>query len=154
MQIAFLLGFVLSVPLHGEDFRLSLELSQESHHQATTNPADPHEVKPVTKRPSITIEADSRITAAWKVTYIAKPAANDVLVHFYIVKINRLGQAPPPLAPQAVLLETAQNMDFANGTSTEAKLDARPTDAGIYLVRLEAHGTGETSAAEMELVVK
>jgi hypothetical protein len=153
-QIAFLFALVWGSLLRAEDFRLSLELSQASHRQATTNPADPHEVKPVTKRPTITVEADSKVTAAWKVTYIAKAAMNDVLVHFYVVKIQRSGQAPPPLAPQRVLLESALNMDFATGTSTEAKLEARPKEAGVYLVRLEAQGAGETSAAEMELVVK
>ena len=153
-QIAFLFAVMWGSLLRAEEFRLSLELSQADHHQPATNPADPHEVKPVTKRPSITVEADSKLTAAWKVTYIAKPPINDVLVHFYMVRIERSGQAPPPLAPQRVLLESAQTMDFSTGTSTDAKMEFRPKETGLYLVRLEAQGAGEPSAAEMELVVK
>jgi hypothetical protein len=153
-KIAFLLAIAWACSAQAEEFRLSLELSQDSHHQATTNPVDDHEVKPIVKRPSMTIDAGSRVTAAWKVTYVAKPPINDVLVHFYVVKIARPGQAPPPLAPQAVLLESALTMDFATGASTQAKQEARLRDAGVYLVRLEAQGAGEPGIAEMELVVK
>jgi len=153
-RIAFLFAIVSGSLLRAEEFRLSLELSQADRHQATTNPADPHEIKPVAKRPTITVEADSKLTAVWKVTYVAKPPMNDALVHFYVVRIQRPGQAPPPLAPQQVLLESAQTMDFIAGTSTDAKMEIRPKDSGVYLVRLEAEGAGETSAAEMELVVK
>src|SRR5439155_16960421 len=106
-EIAFLFAIAWACSLQAEEFRLSLELSQDNHRQATTNPVDDHEVKPIVKRPSMTIDAGSRITAAWKVTYVARPPINDVLVHFYVVKLARPGQAPPPLAPQAVLLESA-----------------------------------------------
>ena len=153
-QIAILFAILWGNSLRAEEFRLSLDLSQADHHQATTNPADPHQVKPVAKRASMTVEAESKVIAVWKVTYIAKPPINDVLVHFYVVKIQRSGQAPPPLAPQQVLLESAQTMDFSTGTSTDAKMEVRPKEAGVYLVRLEAEGAGETTAAEMELVVK
>ena len=108
---------------------MSLELSQESHHQATTNPADPHEVKPIAKRPSMTIEADSKITAAWKVTYIAKPMANDVLVHFYIVKIARSGQAPPAAGAAGGLAGNGTEYGFCERNEHRSKIGCS-TDRG------------------------
>lgn len=81
-----------------------------------------------------------------------------MLVHFYVVKLERSGQAPPPLAPDRVIIEGAWTMDFEPGESSRATLPFRIDKPGVYLVRLETSPSSTPAAvedfAEMELLIK
>jgi hypothetical protein len=102
--------------------------------------------------------ADSQFTATWKVVRHAKDGTKDTLVHFYVVKVDRQGQAPPALDPSVVVLESALTMDFPTGEVAGGTQRFRVDGPGIYLVRIEAGGDpdkpGLEDFAEMELVVK
>lgn len=152
-MLALLALLLIPRSLFAQEFKVTLDVTDGSQKSNATNPAEQTK-QPLSKRPAFHAAADAKLTAHWKVTYLAKPAMNDVLVHFYVVKIDRPGQAPPPLVPKDVPLESALTMDFQTGVSTEAKLELRLADPGIYLLRIEATGATEPCFAEMEVVVK
>jgi len=137
------------------DYKLELAVSDGTHQQAIAGPTTAPATQPILpQRPSVSFSLDSKLTAKWKVTYTAKAATKDALVHFYVVRTERPNQAPPALAPAAVLLETAQTLDFESNGTTSAELGFRPLEPGVYLVRLEAHGESDESFVEMDLIVK
>lgn len=102
--------------------------------------------------------ADAPFSATWKVTRTDPAEAQDALVHFVVVKLDRPGQAVPPLEPARVPIECALNMDFAKDKTAAGTQPFHVDSAGVYLVRIEAGGDpdkpGQEDYAEIELVVK
>ena len=140
-----------------EGYGASLTVSDGKDHQVSATPtAGLH--KPLDRRPSLAAGADAEFTAEWKVVRTAHDEEKDVLVHFYVVKIEREGQAPPPLDPKIVVMESALTMDFPPGEKSSAKLRFRLPEAGRYLVRIEAGGDPRKAVqpdfAELELSAK
>ncbi|HEX4793246.1 MAG TPA: hypothetical protein VH370_05615 [Humisphaera sp.] len=137
------------------DYKLDLAVSDGTHKQAVAGPTTMPATQPILpQRPSLTVSLDSKLTAKWKVIYTAKPATKDALVHFFVVRTERTNQAPPALAPAAVLLESAQTLDFESNGTTSAEMGFSPLGPGVYLVRLEAHGESDESFVEIDLIVK
>jgi hypothetical protein len=141
----------------GAGYELSLEIADGKEKQMTSRrPAETG--KPAEKRVMMEARTDAQFTAAWKVKRTGKDEAKDVLVHFYVVRIGRPGEAPPPLEPKRVVLESALTMDFPPGESTGAALKFRVDEPGVYLVRIEtrpnADETGHEDFAAMDLVIK
>ena len=148
-------ALAFSSAARAEDFATTLVVSDGvARQEAATQPA-----KVATARRTVMeCKAGVVVTAGWKLVSTAKAPIKDVLVHFYVVKIDRLGQPPPPLDPRQVIVESALTMDFDVGSTTHANLDFRPDHEGIYLVRIEAEqGTGAESSVsfkDLDLVVK
>lgn len=138
-------------------FDASLELSNGKSSVSAKSDAR-KDASPLTHRAVIKSSVDALLTAKWKVVRAAKDELKDALVHFYVVKLERQGQAPPPLEPTRVTVESALTMDFSQGQASSATQPFRVDGPGIYLVRIEAGGdpekAGPESFAEMELVVK
>jgi hypothetical protein len=136
-------------------FSANLDVSDGTRKQSTSSEsAAANKSNPAAERPSLTAAAGDRLVIRWSVTRTAHDAAKDVLVHFYLVRIDRPGQAPPPLAPDAVLLESALTMDFDTKAATSAQMTFRPEKPGAYLLRIEAQGSSGPTYAAMDLVVK
>lgn len=97
-------------------------------------------------------------SATWKVTRIDPVELDDALVHFVVVKLDRQGQAMPPLEPDKVPIECAVTMDFPKDKSATGTQPFHVDSPGVYLVRIEAGGDpdkpGQEDFAEIELVVK
>lgn len=114
--------------------------------------------RPGAHRVRLDASADGSFTATWKITRTGPTEAKDVLVHFYVVKLDRPGQAPPALDPGKVAIESALTMDFVQGKSSSAAQQFRVKEPGVYLVRIEAGGDpdkpGQEDYAEIELSVK
>ncbi|HZL38051.1 MAG TPA: hypothetical protein VFC78_22235 [Tepidisphaeraceae bacterium] len=143
--------------LRAGPFVISLEVSDEAKKQtAQLQPAA--KANAIVKRPSLKAAAGARFTAKWKVSSGSKELMKDVLVHFYVVRIDKPGQMPPPLEPKSVVIESALTMDFAAKDITSGELQFRPLGAGIYLVRIEAQDPAQPREREyfaaMDLVVK
>lgn len=108
----------------------------------------------------ITLESsvDAPFSATWKVTRTDPLEADDALVHFVVVKLDRQGQAMPPLEPDKVPIECALTMDFPKDKSATGTQPFHVDAPGVYLVRIEAGGDldkpGQEDFAEIELVVK
>ncbi len=138
-----------------EDFAVTLTVSDgASHQEATTQPA----AAAAPARPALECKVGGVIEARWKVTSTADRLMKDVLVHFYVVKTDRAGQAPPALEPKNVLVESALTMDFDPKSSTRSAMNVRPEEPGTYLVRIEADEGPDAAAritfAAVDLVVK
>ena len=141
----------------GEGFTPSLSVSDgKDHRVSAVSTAGLH--KPLEKRESMHAAADADFVAEWKMVRSAPNEEKDVLVHFFVVKIDRVGEAPPPLDPGIVLMESALTMDFPAGNKATAKLRFRLNEPGIYLVRVEAGADPRKAVqpdfAELELIAK
>ena len=151
---------LLTLALFGERasaaaFEISLRVLQGERHAATTRPAN--DAKAIKKRQVFEGDAAHPFTAKWKVVRAARQEAKDVLVHYYVVKIERPGQAPPPLEPKRVIIESALTMDFPPGQSSESSVQVRIDEPGLYLMRIETGSGDQPEAqdfAEIELLVK
>ncbi|HEY2587066.1 MAG TPA: hypothetical protein VGI81_15070 [Tepidisphaeraceae bacterium] len=117
-----------------------------------------HDSRPGSHRITLEASVNGAFTAKWNVTRTDPAEAKDVLVHFYVVKLDRPGQAPPALDPAKVAIESALTMDFAQGRTSNAAQQFRLEEPGVYLVRIEAGGDpdkpGQADYAEIELSVK
>jgi hypothetical protein len=137
----------------GETFKVSLSVAGGEQKQTdASKPENKEKMKAV--RPIMQSTDGVRFTASWKVTSVGKEPQKDALVHFYVVRIEKPGQAPPALEPTEVVIETAQTMDFATGSTTSAELQFKPDRAGVYLIRIEAEGSAGQDFAAIDLVVK
>jgi hypothetical protein len=154
--VALVFG-IQSTAASAAGFAVELKVT-DGHTMQSARSGTPHDSRPGAHRPSLEASVDRPITAEWTVTRIDPAEAKDVLVHFYVVKLDRPGQAPPSLEPAKVTIESALTMDFAKGKSSHAAMQFRVDGPGIYLVRIEAGGDpdkpGQEDYSEVELTVK
>src|SRR5207302_4377561 len=97
-------------------------------------------VKP---RPRAVLEAKAgkTVTVKWTVTSTAKQAVvKDVLIHFFVVKEEKLGQATVPALDKNVAVESALTMDFKPKDKAKGDLSFKIDTPGTYLLRLETVG--------------
>jgi len=153
--LPILLG--LTTTARGAGYEMSLKVSDGQHERAaTTQLSERH--GPGQSRLVLDGHAGAKFTATWKVARSARDEAKDVLVHFYVVRIGRAGEAPPPLEPAKVAIESALTMDFPHAEASSATLQFKVEQPGIYLVRVEARPNSEEPGHEeyaaMDLVLK
>jgi hypothetical protein len=153
---AFLI-LLVSVPAIGAGFDATLELKDDKTSQTSKSKAASMP-DPLAHRAVLEASTGSLFTATWKVVRSGKGELKDALVHFYVVKMDRQGQAPPVLDPAIVVIESAITMDFPPGVSSGGTQRFRVDGPGVYLVRIEAAGDpdkpGVEDFTELELVVK
>ncbi len=66
----------------------------------------------------------------------------DVVVHFYIARIESEGQKDlPELAGDALVIENAFDMDFRPGGKAGGRTTVKIDTPGVYLVRVESRNT-------------
>ena len=141
----------------GAGYELSLETTDGKEKRMThSRPAEAG--KPAEKRVQMAVRPDAQFAATWTVKRTGKDEAKDALVHFYVVRIGRPGEAPPPLEPKHVIIESALTMDFPTGETASASLKFKVEEPGVYLVRIEtrpnADEPGHEDFAAMDLVVR
>jgi hypothetical protein len=157
MVFAFALG-VLPARSWATHFEVSLQVADGSNKESAGTATEPPKARDVFIRPVMHSTPGTHCKAKWKLTCKSNELLKDVLVHFFVVRVDKLGQIPPPLEPAAVVIETATTMDFAPDSSTSAELEFVPEQPGIYLVRIETQGTAEIKGHEhysaIDLVVK
>ncbi|GIW86545.1 MAG: hypothetical protein KatS3mg108_0869 [Isosphaeraceae bacterium] len=81
----------------------------------------------------------------------------DVVVHFYVARIEAEGQKSlPELNDAVVVLETALDMDFRPGGHAGGRTTFRVDAPGVYLVRVESRQTQSDHEhfAAVDLVVE
>ena len=144
--VAILLG--LTRLGRAEDFSATLELSGAGGTQKTESAAGlgRHREK---ARPVFHAAVSEALTLRWKCSSQAAKLFENVLVHVYVAREEKLDQDDPPdLKPDRVALESAITMDFKAGDSAHASLTFRVDKPGIYLVRVEAQGVAESLPLE------
>ena len=140
----------------GAGFDAALELSDGTTTQKSRS--NPQSAGPTAHRVVFDGKVGASFTVSWKIVRTDKTEVKDVLVHFYIVKLERQGESPPALDPKIVVLESAVSMDFPQNKVCSAKQQFKVDEPGVYLLRIEAGGDPDKPAAEdfveMELVAK
>src|SRR5947209_13934448 len=139
--------FTLTTAAPGAGYKISLKVSDGQHERTATSQL-PERHKPGELRLTLETRAGTKCTATWKVARSARDEAKDVLVHFYVVRIGRAGEAPPPLDPAKVAIETALTMDFPPAEASSATLQFKVDHPGVYLVRVEARPNSEEPGHE------
>ena len=156
--LCFLLAmFSCSALVHAAGFQVEIKLGdgKTTQSQKSKQASSP---KQTDHRITLESSVDAPFTATWKVTRTDPVEAQDALVHFVIVKLDRPGQAVPPLEPGRVPIECALTMDFTKDKTATGTQPFHLDSPGVYLVRVEAGGDpdkpGQEDFAEVELVVK
>lgn len=82
----------------------------------------------------------------------------DVVVHFYVARIDAVGQKDLPdlSEPDRLVIETAFDMDFRPGGKAGARTTVKVATPGVYLVRVESRNTQSDHEhfAAVDLVVE
>jgi hypothetical protein len=145
--------------VRADHFKLELELKAgKTVKKAQTETAGPG-IKPRV-RGVLEAKAGQSITAKWTITSTAKNGtAKDVVVHFFVVKIDKVRQTESPKLDKDVSAESALSMDFKPKDASTGEMDIPIRAPGVYLVRLETIGaarglTGHEHFAAIDLVVK
>ena len=120
-----------------EDFAATLELSSATAKLALTNAALPNLRQPEV-RPVFHAKATENLTLHWMLTAKAAKLFEEVLVHFYVARVDGPDQQPDLKKPENVVLEGALTMDFKRGSSARTGLKFQVDKPGNYVVRIEA----------------
>lgn len=92
-------------------------------------------------RPILHLKAGQRVDVKWVLTNTdAKNSFKDVLVHFFVVKEEKVGQQVVPKLDKTVQTESALTMDFRPGDKARGDLSFTIDSPGAYLLRLETVG--------------
>jgi hypothetical protein len=119
------------------DFKVEADkMTKTAQADSTAAGAKPKE------RPVLTVKAGTRLTARWKLTNTEKATFKDVVVHFFVVKEEKAGQATVPKLNKDVAAESALTMDFEPKDSTRGELAFTLDTPGVYLLRVETIGAG------------
>jgi hypothetical protein len=106
------------------------------------------------------IRSDEKLVVKWSVTSAArKETVKDVIVHFFAVKIDKVGQQTVPKLDRDVAAESALTMDFNPKDKARGEMSLAIEKAGVYLFRLETIGgavgaDGHEHFAALDVVVK
>ena len=92
-------------------------------------------------RPVLRVKAGETVKIQWTLTNIyPHKSLEDVLVHSFVARQDKVGQkALPPMDDPE--LETAYRMDFKPGGKSGARFKLKPTEPGVYLIRVETRDT-------------
>jgi len=159
-SVAIVAAYILitCAAAHGAGYDAVLEVRDGKNGQTARQNKSSTAPSAMSRRVVLEGSTDDHFTATWKIVRKDQTTVKDELVHFYVVKMERQGQAPPALAPSRVVIESAVTMDFPAGETARGTQEFRVDGPGIYLVRVEV-GTdpdkpGVEDYAELELVAK
>ncbi len=110
---------------------------QKTAHVDQTPPASGKNPRPVIKA-----KVNDRIKIEWMFTndYPNKTIEN-VVVHFFIVRQEKVGQKELPDLQDDVVLESAFDMDFKPGGKAGQRHTLKIDKPGVYLIRVESRET-------------
>lgn len=152
-----LILFAACAQAHAAGFGVELKVTDGKTTQSARSKPPPG-ADQVVHRATLEAPVNAPFSATWKVTRTDSVEADDVLVHFFVVKLDKQGQAVPSLEPDKVPIECALTMDFPKDKSATGTQPFHVDAPGVYLVRIEAGGDpdkpGQEDFAEIELVVK
>jgi len=157
--VAILLSGFFSVPARADHFTIDLEVKAGGASKTVKADRAALGVK-AKEREALTAKAGATMTVKWTVTSTAKTGVvKDVLVHFFVVRQEKLGQASVPKLDKDVAAESALTMDFKPKDKATGELSFTIAAPGIYLLRLETIGAasgadGHEHFAALDLVIK
>jgi len=108
-------------------------------------------------RPIVRTRVNEPIKIQWHLTNIyPHKTFENVVVHFFIAREEKVGQKELPDLNGEVVLESAFDMDFKPGTKVGQRNTLRISSAGVYLIRIETRQTQSDHEhfAAIDLVVE
>jgi hypothetical protein len=154
--LGILAGLSLAAVAWGEAF--TIELKVETSGSSQTAHADPIALGAVPKaRKVLKGKVGVPLKISWTVTSAgAKTEMKNILVHFFTVKEQKLGQQNTPKLTKDVTAESAVSLDFAPGDKSKGSLTFTVDQPGFYLMRLETIGApeGQDCFAALDLAIQ
>jgi hypothetical protein len=100
-------------------------------------------------RASFMAGADAPIIVKWTVRS-AEPTSTikDVLVHFFVVKLDKPNQQEVPKLTKNVVVESALHMDFRPKDKTGGEITFTLANPGTFLIRVELKGIADKDGRE------
>ena len=93
-------------------------------------------------RPVLKARAGEPIKVRWMFTNVyPHKTLENVVVHFFIARQDKVGQKELPELTEEVVLETAFDMDFKPGAKAGQRLTLKIDAPGVYLIRVETKET-------------
>jgi hypothetical protein len=93
-------------------------------------------------RPVLRVRPDEPIKVHFLLTNVyPHKTLQNVVVHFFVVRQERVGQKEVPDLKGDVVLESAFDMDFRPGGKAGQRTTLRIAEPGAYLVRVETRNT-------------
>jgi hypothetical protein len=136
--------------VRADEFRIDLNAqagkTAEAKFPASAKKGEPRAVLNVAVNTAVTVKWTARKTDQGAV-------AKDVLVHFFVVKVDRPDQQEVPKLTKGVVVESALTMDFKSQDKAEGEITFTVANAGCYLIRLELKAGGSEPFAALDLLV-
>jgi hypothetical protein len=157
-MLAIPLAVLVGGPLSAADFAIELKV-QVGKKTLTANEEKADIGAKPGKRAVLRVQAGDHVEVRWVMTNRDKTMAKNVLVHFFAVKEDELGQKTQPKLDKGVQAETALVMDFNPKDQAKGELNFTLPSAGPYLLRLETIGAaagdrGSEFFAALELLAE
>ena len=93
-------------------------------------------------RPVLKAKVGDPIKVNWMLTNVyPHKTLENVVVHFFVVKVNKVGSKDAPDLNGEMVTETAFEMDFKPGAKAGQKNALKIMEPGVYLVRVETRQT-------------
>jgi hypothetical protein len=157
--VALVLGGLLVPTAGAQEFTIDLKV-QSSKENKTANAETAVVNFKLKPRGTFKVKAGEKIRVQWTMKNVdAKEVFKNVLVHFFVVKLDKAGQAFLPKLDKNVAVESALLMDFRPKDQTQGDLTFVIAQPGAYLLRLETIGAridfgGHEHYANLDLIVE
>jgi hypothetical protein len=159
MVLGSLLVLVDAVAVCADHFTIDLEVkagkAKKLVHAERLEPGQ----KPKT-RAVFEVPVAKEIRVQWTLSCTAPQGTfKDVIVHFFVVQEDKIGQPTTPKLNKEVAAESALTMDFTPGEKAKGEMKLEIARPGAYLLRLETIGAGKGNQshehfAALDLLVK
>ena len=126
---------------------------------STKDTVETSKTKKPPPRPVVELTSDEAVRVSWHAANTSRSETfPDVLVHFFVVREEKTGQAEVPPLTKDVTYEGALTTDFKPGDSADWQWMLKIHEPGSYLLRVETVGMekqhGHDHYAAMDLLVQ
>jgi hypothetical protein len=154
--LAVVVGLSGEVPAWADSFTIALKAQTGDASQSAQEEPVAIGVQPKVRK-VLEGKAGQPVKVHWTLTNTStKTVMKNILVHFFAVKQDALGQRQVPKLTRDVAAESALTMDFNPGEKAQGSLTFTVGRPGFYLIRVETIGApdGEECFAALDLVAK
>jgi hypothetical protein len=142
--------------VRGEHAKITLEVTGPNGRQTAYMDQTPPEWGK-NPRPVLKVKPGDPVKIQWTfINVYPHKTLENVVVHFFVAREEKPGQKELPTLDEAVVLETAFDMDFRPGGKAGQRNTLRIHEPGVYLIRVESGKTQSDHEhfAAIDLVVE
>jgi hypothetical protein len=147
---------LMSPVARGEHAKITLEVAAPGGQQTAYMDQTPPEWGK-NPRPVVKAKAGDPVRIQWTfINIYPHKTLENVVVHFFVAREEKVGQKELPGLTGDVVLETAFDMDFKPGGKAGQRNTIRINEPGVYLIRVESGKTQSDHEhfAAIDLVVE